>query len=657
MNPSDERTLAHARAIRARGVALPPEGLPSGVILDSWTRCMEAGLLPASALSVPVVPGAELSVRRERSEYVRRLAQAELETLSRQIAGSNFLLAFADAEGVILDLYADNRFSMSGADAGILAGSLWAESVAGTNGLGTALATGAAVQVTGLEHYFLKLGDVSCTAAPVRDAQGRIVGVLDASSYYESRQRHTQALVQMAATHMENGLLQHQMRGQLVLAFHPRAEYLGTLSAGLLAFDGDGRLVAVNGPGRHLLSGLEAQAGTRFEDLFDEALDTVMARLHRTGEVRLRDVMGSALVARLVGPPAAPVRRSNASLPPASRPAPTPVRNIRTSTRATAGAGIAPSGAPPAFLADDPAVARACSLVEAAVRLGVPVLLQGETGTGKEMLARHAHHASGRSGEFVAVNCAALPGELFEAELFGYVSGAYTGARREGSAGLIVAADGGTLLLDEVVELPLPLQAALLRFIDDRTVRPLGGQTSRRVDVQLLAATHADLESEVAARRFREDLLHRLNTVRVTLPPLRSRRDLAEAVRWALHAIDPRLTIDDGAVALLLDQAWPGNFRELRAVLTRALLQRPGGVRGSALSRADIEVVLPEPAKRLAAATDATPASALQRSAAELVRQEYKRCGHSVSQTARTLGISRTTVYRHLRGGPAGRSV
>ena len=700
----DEHTLAHARAVRARGTALPPEGLPSGVILDSWTRCLDAGLSAATALRVPVVEGVDLAFRRERSEFVRRLARAELETLSRQIAGSNFLLAFADCDGVILDLFADNRFTMSGADAGIVAGSVWSERVAGTNGLGTALATGNAVAVTGLEHYFLSLGDVSCSAAPVRDAHGQVVGVLDASSYFESRQRHTQALVQMAATHIENGLLAHQMRGHLLLSLHPRAEFLGTLSAGLVAFDGEGRLVSVNGPGRQLLSDLEVSPGTRFEELFREPLEHVLARLHTGGEVRLRDALGSALVARMVGRPSGPgwpgwpLQRTaagrtldlqkpfdglnrphrSASQPPfrpLSQPVPQPIPQpvphpISQSIpqpglqpglhpiprRATphAPAPQKPAGATSVatdavadlpFLADDPAVAEACRLVEGAVRMSVPILLRGETGTGKELLARHAHHSSGRQGAFVAVNCAALPAELFEAELFGYVSGAFTGARREGSTGLIVAADGGTLLLDEVRELPLQLQAALLRFLDDQTVRPVGGHSTRRVDVQLLAATHADLDAAVQARHFREDLLYRLNTVSVTLPPLRSRRDLPQAVRWVLQGLAPQQRIDGEAVTRLARHGWPGNFRELRAVLTRALLQRPAAEAARPLSRADIQAVLPE-----AAAPAAAAPSLLQRSAGELVRAEYERSARSISVTARNLGISRTTVYRHLRG-------
>jgi transcriptional regulator with PAS, ATPase and Fis domain len=272
------------------------------------------------------------------------------------------------------------------------------------------------------------------------------------------------------------------------------------------------------------------------------------------------------------------------------------------------------------------------------VRLQAPILIHGETGVGKELLARHAHQASGRSGAFVAVNCGAMPAELFEAELFGYAGGAYTGARREGSAGLIASADGGTLLLDELGELPLNLQAALLRFLDDQCVRPVGGTKTRQVNVQLLGASHVALEDAVAAKRFRADLYYRLNTVRVYLPPLRQRRDFAAAVRCTLAAVDRGARIQDEAIARLASHAWPGNFRELRAVLTRAVL----GAHGRPLGLAELEGLLP--------AAEAPGTSALQQNATEIVRREFERTGRSVSQTSRNLGISRTTVYRHLRG-------
>jgi transcriptional regulator with PAS, ATPase and Fis domain len=286
--------------------------------------------------------------------------------------------------------------------------------------------------------------------------------------------------------------------------------------------------------------------------------------------------------------------------------------------------------------------------------MDVPILIQGETGSGKELLARLAHDSSGRRGAFVAVNCAALPEALFEAELFGYVGGAFTGARREGSAGLIASADGGTLLLDEVRELPLQLQAALLRFLDDRLVRPVGGTGARRVDVQLLAATNLPLEAEVAARRFRDDLMYRLNTVKVVLPPLRRRTDFAVAVHSLLHTLDRQAGISADAVQRLAGHGWPGNFRELRSVLTQALLARRSQGRNPQIGLADVDPLLPAAGGATGAAGVPGPAgSALRTGATDLVLREFERCGRSVSRTARSLGISRTTVYRHLRDAGA----
>ncbi|MEP7101010.1 MAG: sigma-54-dependent Fis family transcriptional regulator [Burkholderiales bacterium] len=624
MDLTPERQWNPAQALRARTAAFPAQALPDPQILESWSRSMRSGLHFSDAAPQAVVVDADLRRRRDNAAFVRRLAQAELETLAQQIAGSNFLLAFADPEGVILDLYADNRFAMSGDDAGIVAGSCWTESVCGTNGLGTALASGQPASVSGPEHYLLQLGRISCTAAPVRDAAGELVGVLDASSYFESRQHHTQALVRMAATQMENGLLTHQMRQHLILAIHPRPEFLGTLNAGLMAFDEAGQLRAANARARQMLQGLQVLPGSSFETLFGEPFGPAVTRLQRGCDVGLRDLLGSALVARCIGRAAPRMTVQHAAVGTKGAPAPAVAAPLEIEV-----------------ITEDPAIVAAFERAQAAVRMRVPILIHGETGTGKEVLARHAHRASGRSGPFVAVNCGALPDELFEAELFGYVGGAFTGARREGSVGLIASADGGTLLLDEVRELPLPLQAALLRFLDDGLVRQVGGATTRQVDVQLLAATNAELDDEVAARRFRADLLYRLDTVRIELPPLRRRRDFGAVLRSVLRVVDSAASIDDAAIERLSRHAWPGNFRELRSVLTRALLLDPG----CRLRLADIEMLLP--------AAPALHASGLQQVAADAIRREFERTGRSVSQTSRNLGVSRTTVYRHLGAGRA----
>src|ERR1700678_2177719 len=207
----------------------------------------------------------------------------------------------------------------------------------------------------------------------------------------------------------------------------------------------------------------------------------------------------------------------------------------------------APAITPPPFISMDPVVARIVQQTEAAAQRKMPILIRGETGTGKEQLARHAHAASRRSGAFVGVNCAALPESLIEAELFGYSEGAFTGAKKGGSAGLFKEADGGTLFLDEIGDMPVTLQAVLLRFLDDWTVRPIGG-IKRQVDVLLVSATNANLDESIAKGRFRSDLLFRLNTLEVTLPPLHERSDFADIARHLMRKIDPSAAFTEAQI-------------------------------------------------------------------------------------------------------------
>jgi len=580
---------------------------------------------------IPVHSAADVRRRRDQAGFVRQLAMAEIETLSQQIAGSNFLLAFGDRDGVILDVLEDQRFATSSSGASIVLGSSWAETVCGTNGLGTALASGRPVSISGPDHYSLYFSDIACTASPIRDAWGEVVGVLDASSYFESRQRHTGALVKMATTQIENLLLVHQMRDSVMLAIHPRVEFLGTLSVGLMAFDPVGCLRAVNERARHLLAGLPLAIGSRFEDVFNASFAITVSRLQQGSTLALRDAMGSALVVRAQEPMAQAANNQQQSIVPKAPP------QVLHKPSADA-SGICIGGQH--YVAADPVVGAALRTVAAAVRLKVPVLIHGETGTGKEQLARHAHEASGRKGAFMALNCGALPAELFESELFGHKGGAFTGARRDDHPGLLVSADGGTLLLDELRELPPLLQSALLRFLDDQMVRPVGGTKSRKVDVQIVAACHSELEAEVAAGRFRADLMYRLNTVRVTLPPLRERLDFEAAVLHVLRGIAPAASITSGAVKLLGGHHWPGNFRELRSVLTRALL---------ALDASENQINESCVGQHIPANGRPREVATLHLGATEMVQREFERTGRNVSLTSRNLAISRTTVYRHLR--------
>jgi len=608
--------LSRARGVMERSGDASPD-LLSPEISASWTRCLELGLDPQRAPSLDAVDEAQLKVSRERVELVRSLALAGMQTLYHQIAGSNFLIAFASPDGVLLDTIADPSFRNAARTASIRPGTLWAEQLRGTNALGTVARTGQKLTVHGGEHFFAHYGSLTCTAAPVIGPDGTLAGVLDASSHCGSRQQHTQALVGMAATQIENGLFRQHHRGNLVMAFHSRSEYLHTLSAGLLALDPAGTVLGVNPQARFLLQGLPAMATRHFEDLFRTRFAALMEGA-RSGFQRLEDRVGSVFVAD--------------------------VENLRSLSVRPSPAPAAPPVEAPRFVADDPAVRAALRQAEGGALRRLPILIRGETGTGKEQVARHAHRVSRRRGAFVPVNCAALTGSLIEAELFGHADGAFTGARRGGAPGLVCEADGGTLFLDEIGDMPTGLQAVLLRLLDDWSVRPVGGGRSRQVDVLLVAATNAGIEEAVEAGRFRADLYYRLNNVAVMLPPLRNRTDLGAIARHILADVAPGSTIDVDALEHLASWRWPGNIRELRNVLTRLTMDRPG----QTIDRATVAAALCHTPSQ---ATNQGRPGNLRDSVRGRILAAHRDTGGNLSETARRLGVSRNTVYRAIAAG------
>jgi DNA-binding NtrC family response regulator len=298
--------------------------------------------------------------------------------------------------------------------------------------------------------------------------------------------------------------------------------------------------------------------------------------------------------------------------------------------------------APQGSIVGGPVIRCVLADVEAFARTDLEVLITGESGTGKELVARKLHRLSGRAGPFVPVNCAAITESLFEAELFGAVRGAFTGAAAD-RPGLFVGAAGGTLFLDEVGELPLAMQAKLLRAVEQREVRPVGGQQPVTVDVRLAAATNRDLQRAVEQGAFRDDLYHRLYGARIHLPPLRERREdlplLAEHL-LRRQEVAPRPTA--AFMTRLLLYAWPGNVRELDRVLREAAARAQAEGVGKLLPR-HLRRELQEPAG------PAAVSAAVRADPFERVRQALAAEGGNVSRAAAALGMHRAQIYALLR--------
>jgi transcriptional regulator of acetoin/glycerol metabolism len=595
--------LQQARVMMENNGVIPP-GLVRLSIAESWRRCLDAGLDPRKPPKPERISAPAVERHRARYSNVRELALAEMQALHRQLGVDAFVLAFAAPDGVLLDSLMSEANRAEIETFGIVPGAPWSEATLGTNGLGTAIAARSRIDVRGAEHFFSDHNRLSCVAAPIFGPDRQLAGVLDASCAVAAYAPHVRGVIALSAAQIEAQLFRISQPRARLLVLHGRAEFLDTAYAGLLALDDADRVIAANDQARFMLAGLPDPTAAPLNDLFEPA------GIWRQGVVgRLTDRTGRVFYVRV-----------DAATPELPRSAP---------KRPETGDAVA----------EDAAVRVALDMVARAAQRRLPVLIRGETGTGKEVVARFAHRASGRPGKFVAVNCAAIPPDLLAAELFGHAEGAFTGARRGGSRGLACEADGGTLFLDEIADLPAGVQAALLRFLDDFSVRPVGGASSRVVDTLLLAATNADLPAAVAAGKFRADLYYRLAITEIVLPRLAARTDFRALAQTLLAGIAPQMRLSEAALEHLAAHDWPGNIRQLRNLLLRLSLS--GAAR---IEVADVAASLP-------CAPAPVPCGSLLRDAQALqVKAAMQEAGGNVSAAARKLGVSRNTIYRTMRG-------
>jgi transcriptional regulator of acetoin/glycerol metabolism len=569
---------------------------------------------------------------REQHDLLRRRCRSELEALHTEAKATDSIVILTDASGLVLERLGSMEFGNRAARVALSPGVSWRESATGTNAIGTAIAERRPIEVRGSEHYFELHSILSCSAAPIIDPRGATIGVLDLSGPASTHPTHALGLVRFAVNQIEHRMFDEGFDNCHVLRFHPHPEMLGTVGEGIAVFEGH-KLIAANRQCLDLLE-LDAEAlGTRrFGDLFTCGFAGLAERC------RLRSHRGDSFFARLRRP-VEPI----AAKPSSPRPA--------TVARAC-----------PAPWFDESTLAardRAVRMLAA----DIPVLLQGETGAGKEIFARQVHACGTRRDKaFVAVNCAALPESLIESELFGYEEGAFTGARRHGHAGLLRQADGGVLFLDEIGDMPLALQARLLRVLQEREVTPLGGSRAVAIDFAVICATHRNLRDLVAAGSFRADLYFRIAQYTVSLPSIRMFGDRAALIGtlWKdLGGEAAGVTLAPQSEAVLAAYDWPGNFRQLVGAL-RALiiLAEPGREVTPDLLPAEIRLApLPvaSPAPSTAPVLAACQTGRLDQMTKEAMRDTLRSCGGNVSEAARQLGVNRSTLYRRLlcEGAPS----
>lgn len=634
-----------------------PDGLLPQVIAHSWQRCVDRKVsAERKAREIPVVSSGALNGFRERSRRLIFHSEPVMEHLHEQISGTSSVVVLTDATGVVLHSVGDPDFVDKAQQVTLQPGGLWTEEANGTNAIGTALIEKVPVSVHCGEHFIEINQFLTCSAAPIFDPFGRMLGVLDVSSDSAAHQRHTMALVRMSAQMIENQFFAHECNNEILIHFHLRPEFIGTLYEGIAVFSLDGRFVAGNRVALVQLGLDRYDAEKRnFNDIFELSLSGLFeqARVLPQPVIRFRLRNGVEVFGRV---------KFGASVSPITY---LPIRKPEAVIRSR-GNSDAEIGASSLAALDlgDPAMGAAIRKAGKVIGHDIPLMIEGESGSGKEMFAR-AFHADGPRGKgpFVALNCAAIPEGLIESELFGYRDGAFTGARRTGSIGMIQQADGGTLFLDEIGDMPLSLQARLLRVLQDRTVTPLGGTKSLPVDFKIICATNRRLRDEVAAGRFREDLYYRLNGLLITIPPLRQRDDCIQLAMQILSSVagERQKTCFAPFVLTIFEKhPWPGNIRQLANVIKTAIALSDGEPEITAehlpedfLDQSPLLVTKAESFGGIDASARSISGS-LEELEEIAIRTSLRDNGGNISAAARKLGISRNTLYRRLKEGVVG---
>ena len=609
---------------RGQELSQGPGSDPS--IARSWLRCVEDYHLdPALTIAPTVLEHGRLLESRERLRQVLHIAGSEMNSLHQQLSGAGHAVLLTDARGVILNCVTAPSERKIFERAGLWLGADWSEACEGTNGIGTCLVERQSLTIHRDEHFRGRHTGLTCSASPVFDPHGELLAVLDVSSAREAVSRqsqfHTMALVNLSAKMIESCYFLRHFEHHWLLRFHLQAESVGLFSEGLLAFDGEGRICAVNQSALNLLGQLRGGlVGQPVEAFFDCSLDQLLGRAsaNATASWPLRTRDGRPLFAALRGQP---------------RSVPVPI--------------IKPQAPRPlGICVGDPALQNELRKASRVFERDVPLLINGETGCGKEAFAKAVHQGSQRGDKaFVALNCAAIPENLIESELFGYRAGSFTGALKEGMRGKLQQADGGTLFLDEIGDMPLALQTRLLRVLEDRLVVPIGGEP-QAVNVRIISATHRNLLERVADGSFREDLYYRLNGLEVALPPLRERTDKSQLLDFLLaqEAGTEQVMLDEPARQALLAFHWPGNLRQLRTVLRTIVALCEGGRVGLEDLPALIRQARPQ-GQRL----DAPCASPLESAERQALLDALAQQRWHMSHVAEQLGVSRNTLYRKLR--------
>lgn len=561
----------------ANALAVAPN-IGGDIVRASWRRCLqEYGLDRAAKKPIERVGSSIIRDLRERMEDILLQASPVVDNVRRVAADTNHVILLSNADGVVVTSWADSQGSQEIAREGLETGSVWSEQRVGTNGIGTALVSRQPITVFGGAHFNENFATFTCSAAPIFAPDGRVIAAFDISGRAlpgSSDGTFAQYFAREAASQVSMLLFRNWHRNDCIVALSNEPDPMPMSVKALIATDESGCILGATQEALSLLGvpDLSEIGGRYVNDIWNVSFSELRPLSRHS--VKMANNDGSHTFVTAFLPKKKPATPSSSMRMPAAA----PVADDRRARFMPAAASIAPPAAAPVrgpldrVAGSDPLMIQNVNLCRKIIDKDIPLLLLGETGVGKDTLARAIHAESRRSEKpYVAVNCAAIPATLLASELFGYAPGTFTGGAKGGRTGKILASHGGTLFLDEIGDMPLDLQAHLLRVLEERTVTPLGSAETIPVDMKIICATHRNLPEHIAKGQFRKDLYYRIRGAQIVLPSLKDRTDIPQLVEHIMRdEVGPdadSIVFCDAAMALFKAYPWPGNIRELRNVL------------------------------------------------------------------------------------------
>ncbi|PLR80177.1 sigma-54-dependent Fis family transcriptional regulator [Bacillus canaveralius] len=617
------------------------------IVKSSWLRSKMNKVDPYQATGKEKLSEHELKLLVEKKRELIQISLPLMNTLYSLVKGSGFLVILCDESGYLLKVIGDRDPLIAAEKIQFVEGANWSEEVMGTNAIGTAIKVGTPIQIFSYQHYTIATQSWTCSASPIYEGNGQLVGVLNMSGPFEKVHPHTLGMVVSTAKAIENELQLKEKIEKNELMKSYLEETTNTLSDGIIIINEKGTIIKTNKTLQKMLHlHPDEIEGVKLTNVFENRTIESFLLLSQEvvdREIKLRIRKNGVHLSVLFN--AKPIIRGLQVI--GSLVTVKEIKKVRLFVNHVSG-----NQAKVTFnemIGENERFLDCLHEAKLAAQSASTVLIMGESGTGKDLLAQAIHNESSRrQNPFLAINCGGIPRDLLGSELFGYVEGAFTGARKGGSAGKFELADGGTLFLDEIGEMSLEMQVLLLRVLQNREVVRIGGFKVVPVNVRIIAATNKNLKQEVQKGNFREDLYFRLNVMPITMTSLRERKDdipllvhhFSSQLAYGLQKSIP--AIRNEVMDLLTKYQWPGNVRELQNILERAIVKSSGRDLTADLFPEEITGLhsLPENPRLLLPRKDELKKQALMDS--------ITKYNGNFSKAAKYLGISRSTLYRQM---------